>query len=322
MIEQSITITGWWFVMTVFAGWLCALAYPLFQRYVSPLPAGVRSLARLAYGFTAPLASLVAVLLVSQPGLAGWLLPSHCHGAHCGTHTPVYPANSAVILAAAAICSLAACCLLVTLARALRRGQRKLRALHAFARPAPDYRIIEHAGYIACCAGLWRPKVLVSRTLLECLRPAELQIVLAHEQCHAGRRDNLRALLLRWATALWPRGTARRIRDDAQLDAELVCDRAAADPPTDRAPVAALIRKLSRLSRGSAAPQASGRTAFDCGDIHRRLQALGEDGALPRQSPAGGLKVLAGVSAAGCLQIYLLTAVSHRGVEWIGGLLT
>lgn len=315
MAERLVEMFGWWLALWAAASLLSALAYPLMRRPGAALEPSARASFRLAYVCTAPIAALLALVLVTTPTLSGLLMPDHCHGGHCGAHAPVYPGDSAVIIGLAAAGSLAALLVSIALLWALRRGRRQVRVLSAFTRSSPvGYRTLESDSLLACCVGLMRPQIVLSRGLIERLSADELAVVLAHERAHAHRRDNLRALLLRWASLFWPAGPGRCLRADMGADAEQACDLAAARAGPGPAQVARVIRRLSGLSL--AAP---GRgVAFGCCDTAARLAAL-ESGRLSDDryfsnwfGPGFYL------SASWCAQVYLLAAVSHWGVEWLG----
>jgi Zn-dependent protease with chaperone function len=89
---------------------------------------------------------------------------------------------------------------LATLTIALVAGLREVAASARFARRvgdrsralAHDLHVIEDGRPLAFCAGLWRPRIYVSRGALELLDGDALQAVIAHERHHAHRRDPLR----------------------------------------------------------------------------------------------------------------------------------
>ena len=56
--------------------------------------------------------------------------------------------------------------------------------------------VIESRFPIVAVVGIWRPRLLVARIVLEACTPEELRAILAHEQGHAERRDNLGRLLI------------------------------------------------------------------------------------------------------------------------------
>lgn len=316
MTELPVGMLGWWAVIALLASWLSAGAYPLVRYAIRGASPAVRSLVRLAYVWVAPLAATLAVAINSLPGLSAWLVSAHCHGGHCGGHAPVYSVESTALAGLSAAGGLAVGTLLFTLVWGLRRARRRLRALHVVARGTPQgYRLLASSQAIACCTGVWRPRVLLSSGLVDCLRADELQVVLAHEHAHARRLDNLRALLLGWATVAWPAPLARRARADAAADAEQACDLAAVRTGFSLQQVAATIARLSGLTR---APWSAARGAAGaCDEIPQRLAALRDGGAIDAVQGwfAGALCLAVGCS----LQVYLLTESYHGLIEWLGG---
>lgn len=84
-------------------------------------------------------------------------------------------------------------------------------------------------GRLAFCAGLLRPTVVVSSSLIASLSPSALAAVLAHEAAHARGRDPLRQILAyAIARGLWIAPAARRGADYLRLRLEVAADRAAA----------------------------------------------------------------------------------------------
>lgn len=323
MAELLLEILGWWLVITVVGSLLSAFAYPSVCRWIRYLGPSMRSVVRLVYVGSAPVAALLAVVLVTQPSLAGFLIPAHCHGSQCGAHTPVYAGDSVILIGLASVSSLIGLLLLAVLFWALRRGQRRLRMLSALTHGSiKGYRTLDSADVLVCCMGLWRPQILLSRGLIDQLQPDELAIVLAHERAHAERLDNLRALLLRWLTVFWPTSLNQQVRSDSRADAEQACDLAAARAVAGPLRVAAVIRKLSELSSGTTRIPGYRSIGFDCDDAATRMTVL-DRGCKFDEPPLGGLcKAFACLSLSWCLQIYLLTAVSHQMIEWLGSVVT
>lgn len=60
-------------------------------------------------------------------------------------------------------------------------------------------------------AGVFRPRLLVSRAVLERLSPAQLRAALRHEHAHRNAHDNFKRLLLLAAPALIARGAQQRM---------------------------------------------------------------------------------------------------------------
>jgi Zn-dependent protease with chaperone function len=130
----------------------------------------------------------------------------------------------------------------------------------------------------AFCAGLLRPRVVVTSGMVAALAAEELDAVLVHEAEHARRRDPLRRLAGRAAAEVlvwlplvgwW---TSRRLEE-----AELAADRAAIDR-VGRTPLARALRATAI----PAAPAAVG-ARFDGAGAARVRQLLGEE--LPPRRP-------------------------------------
>lgn len=114
----------------------------------------------------------------------------------------------------------------------------------------------DDGGPVACVAGPWRPRLLVSRRLLALLPPRELAAAVAHETAHVLRED----LWLGWA---WFVVRAVQCFSPAALlvfrwtlqDQERACDRVAAERIGDREALASALR---RVHAGTAPPPARG----------------------------------------------------------------
>jgi Zn-dependent protease with chaperone function len=161
----------------------------------------------------------------------------------------------------------------------------------------------------AFCAGLLRPRVLVTSGMVASLADQELDAVLVHEAEHARRRDPLRRLVGRAAADVlfwlplvgwWSR---RRLED-----AELAADRAAIDR-VGRSPLARALRATAI----PAAPAAVGAGLDGAGPARVR-QLLGEELPPGRPPLAACLVSLLGltlaVSLAMCVGQGLASAVA------------
>jgi Zn-dependent protease with chaperone function len=161
----------------------------------------------------------------------------------------------------------------------------------------------------AFCAGLLRPRVVVTSGMVAALAAEELDAVLVHEAEHARRRDPARRLagraaadVLVWLPLVgwW---TSRRLED-----AELAADRAAIDRVGRTA--------LARALRATAAPAAAAAvgTRFDGAGAARVTQLLGEE-LPPRRPPLAAcllslLGLTLAVSLAMCVGQGLASAVA------------
>ena len=114
-------------------------------------------------------------------------------------------------------------------------------------------KVIDGARPTAFCAGLFRPRIYVSRAALTVLTPSELTAVLAHEAHHQSRRDPLRILAARvLADAFFILPALRRMSDRYRQLAEVAADEAAARAGQRSALASALLRFGERA--GDAAP--------------------------------------------------------------------
>jgi hypothetical protein len=102
-----------------------------------------------------------------------------------------------------------------------------------------------------CCAGLFFPRVVLSRGMLELLDASQLTAVLAHEAAHVRRRDPARALAVRCASnALFYLPLTRYLSEKALVASELGADAAAARVAGQPALVRALLDVLGRVRPG------------------------------------------------------------------------
>jgi Zn-dependent protease with chaperone function len=134
----------------------------------------------------------------------------------------------------------------------LRSAMRQLRARRRFMR---EVRIVGRTDVQGCralivdgqkpqafCAGLWRPRVYVSRGTLDRLPPDQVAAVVAHEAHHARRRDPLRLFVARaLGEGLFFLPALGRVADRYAALAELAADEAAVSRGGRRPLAAALL---------------------------------------------------------------------------------
>ncbi len=132
--------------------------------------------------------------------------------------------------------------------RLVRRWTTDGRALAGFPFEATGFR---HELPVAALAGISRPRLLFSDTVLRELTPAELEAVVEHERAHATVHENLRRLLLRASPdplALLPAG--RRLRAAFEEAAEAAADRAACTRVSPLVLAGALLKVASLVPSG------------------------------------------------------------------------
>jgi Zn-dependent protease with chaperone function len=244
--------------------WLAAPALLPRLRRVAP-EARARWLALLAAAPLALPAALLAVcLLPSVPAALG------LHGDHCRFHPDhrhlciahgTGPLGSPWSAAAA----LAGVPLLAGLAlggAAFARGRRlAARLCLGSVRSLPGgVRVIDSPVPVSLAVGSWRPRIFVSERLVSELAPDQLEVVIAHERAHARRRDGLRALVSRAASAIHLPGTRQRLLAELALACEQACDaEAALHTGAGRLRIAETILAAERLlGGGTPAPAACG----------------------------------------------------------------
>ena len=92
-------------------------------------------------------------------------------------------------------------------------------------------------------------RLFVARTVVDACDAGELRAVVAHEQAHAGARDNLRRLLMAGApdALAWLPVGAGMMREWAAM-AELAADETAVSHSSDRLHLASALVKVARLA--------------------------------------------------------------------------
>jgi hypothetical protein len=118
------------------------------------------------------------------------------------------------------------------------------RVLHEAHAPAC---LTDHAGSPVALAGIFHPRVIVSRAAAAALSSEQLDAALRHERAHAESRDNLKRLAMLLVPNLLPRRTSTAIEQAWARAAEWAADDRAADGDAHRA--VALAEALVRISQ-------------------------------------------------------------------------
>ena len=198
----------------------------------------------------------------------------------------LFAAGGAWLLAAAALRGAIAWC----------RAVRRVRAWTQTAAPlglrdvgVPAFRI-DAPQPVMALAGVLRPRLLVTRALIDALTPEELAATVAHEVGHHHARDNLKRLAmvgapdaLRWTPA------ARRLERQWAAAAEHRADAVAArrSDRTARLTLASALVKVARLMPASTPIAEPISTLIGGGEIARRVQRLIDDDRVePGYTPA------------------------------------
>ncbi len=214
-----------WVIIFVALSWLIASFYPLMSRILTKVTAEHAALCILLYGLLVPLAAPAGLIALSLPEFAFPFIADHCHDLDCTPHSlqfTVDKTQTLTIIALFVSLLIAVCTMIIV---QLRWNQNKLDMLNRLARPTTSsYKVLDSKAALAWCSGLLKPKIFISRGLSEMLTKEQMQFVLAHEQTHVIRKDNLRKWLIYWATIAWPKRYRIRIRQELSDYTEQVCD--------------------------------------------------------------------------------------------------
>lgn len=193
-------------------------------------------------------------------------------------------------------------------ARALFRSMRQMREWRRRGTEAVigDARvwIIEGAGRTVSLAGIVRPKLIVSREVVEALPADQLASALWHERAHAGARDNFKRLLMLLAPNLaLPDHVERAWARFTEWSAD---DRTAEGDRSQSVSLAAALVSVARLGSASVTPLATALTA-NAGDLQVRVDRLLRERGEVRPVPA--------ILVSGCLVAagMLLALALHPG---------
>ena len=202
-----------------------------------------------------------------------------------------------------------------------RRLRRRVAALRA--RPSPELAavadsvrlgrrlsVIESPEPFSFAYGAWRPRVVVSRGLLDCASEEELRAVLVHERYHVRNLDPLKVVLARAASATFFLVPVLRALEQRYLAArELAADRRAVRA-CGRHPLAGALLKVVR---GPQWPELAGAAAIGGPELlDVRVAQLESGRGAPERLSRGAVLLSA-------LTVTLLTASFVGAVVGLGG---
>ena len=204
------------------------------------------------------LAAGALLLSATLPGLISLIVPAwdHCslhndgHPHLCLRHLPAMGMNHIFVALLAAVIGYS----LLRATSACFRIHRAIRIVRTLARSgdpldSADVTIIDSKAALCVSAGLFAPKIIISRHLFESLRLDEREIMLAHERAHVARRDALVATIVRILSSVHLPATARWLNSELEVAAEQACDEVAAIRTGDRLAVAETILTVERAIR-------------------------------------------------------------------------
>jgi Zn-dependent protease with chaperone function len=154
---------------------------------------------------------------------------------------------------------------------------------------------------IVAVVGLFRPRLIIARSVLASCTAEELRAVLAHEQGHLARRDNLRRLAMTAAPDVlgWLPISARLFSAWYDAAEEAADDEAARAHRDGRLHLASALVKVARLATGSPATIVPAAALYSGNPVESRVRRLlaPADGLADRRSYTFGAGVVAAIVA-------------------------
>jgi Zn-dependent protease with chaperone function len=183
--------------------------------------------------------------------------------------------------------------------------------------------LVENEAPLLAMSGLFRPRLLISRGVLQNLSAGELDAALSHEHAHCSSRDNLKRLLMQLAPDIFPfLHPLRTLERTWSQFAEWAADDQAAAGDSGRAvSLAAALVQVARMGRGPRLPFLSTSLLASDRDLSARVDRLLETlpvipGPTRQARPA---LLTAGVLLVGCVTALLATpailSVVHELLE-------
>lgn len=306
---------AWYFVLSACTALAFVSAHGPTRKWLSKDTGARRALiARLLpVGITAGI--VVGLVL---PAFA-WLEPARsvARGERLGATATVLAAAGAVLL-------------LMSVTRGLAtvfRTRGRVRALFGAATPVTDAGsgatlfVGESPVPYVLLDGLVRPRLFVSRSVLDGLTPDELQRAIAHELAHHHARDNVKRHVLAFVPDLISGSRlARELEVSWKRSAELEADAVAArDSDAHAVTLASALVKVARLAAGRP-PIDLGRAAFyDGAPVAERIRALCSRRAAGSRTSVRASRVLGAtaflLSVGACLNAPTILAGVHRLTE-------
>jgi Zn-dependent protease with chaperone function len=131
---------------------------------------------------------------------------------------------------------------------------------------------------VMALVGVLRPRLLITRPVLETLTDEELRASVAHELGHRRAWDNLKRLAMRASPdLLFATGSARALERRWAVASEQLADRMAGDSGRARCALASALVKVARLTPPISSVAEPISALVDGGDITARVERLLDD---------------------------------------------
>ena len=266
--ETRIAVIG----LAAFAGTglLAAALVPLAARYMVTGSAAMRSRRLAALRLLPSVAALIAGTLVT---LAFVFFEPRRPGEEIGTVFPIFAILGLALFASAIVRGTRA---LGATRRLLREWMKRPQpiSLEGISIPAVA---VDARFPIVAVAGVVKPRLIIARSVLSSCTPDELRAILAHEQGHIDRRDNLRRLLITAAPDVigWLPTSSRLFAAWREATEEAADDAASEAGAEGRVRLASALIKVAKLAPAGPAPAAIPTSALYCGEsLDRRIRRL------------------------------------------------
>jgi Zn-dependent protease with chaperone function len=304
MIEWLASSTLMLFALWILFGIALRVVYPLFKLLITRISAAQGSLLLLLYLSLPLVASGWLVLSMYWPDVARWLVVEHCHSGLCQPHGPV---NELAVWPALILGIWIVGRLVGSWRRFYLPARKLLKQLNSLGISHSEFIELPENSVAAFTVGILRSKVFLSRGLLALCTDQDVKIIIAHEQAHQRRFDNLRRIIAGLLVAPLPQTLTRTMLNDHQLLCEQACDDMAAES-IPRESVAETVLKVARLQ--SRTPEYASAFA----DSHTRLRIE----ALLKKSGTPIPEVLLYVGSFVALGLFLtLVDPLHHLLEWL-----
>jgi Zn-dependent protease with chaperone function len=174
---------------------------------------------------------------------------------------------------------------------------------------------------LVALAGIWRPRLLIARCVLEQVPADELQVVLRHELAHARQHDNVARLLLTGLPDVLTLAERRlgieRAWSEAAEDA--ADDLATGDDAAARVSLASALVRVAKMVGRQSAPKVP-LLAFHRGEsVERRVRRLVDVAAPRSHAPSPLVRFTTVPLVVGALLLLSPTALLlvHHALEWL-----
>jgi hypothetical protein len=212
-------------------------------------------------------------------------------------------------------CSLARSVRAVARSRAYIRHCRRSGHTAAFA-GSPAI-LIEGSGHLVRLAGVFRPRVVISRDVVNALAPDQMEAALRHEQVHRNAFDNLKRFFVLLAPDVLPffrRGFDGLERGWARFTEWAADDESVAGDPNRSLALAAALVSVARLDAARRTPVANNApllvTSLLAGDLTARVERLLRMQEVPAAESAGQLNRSTPALAAGASILAAITVAA------------